>query len=142
VRVAPERPRPGSDARRETEATVAAAAAVAEAAEAHAVLARLERYIAHHPPRRAPVRVVHTARGDIEEADDSIGILLATAAQPVAVLCCIAIVTLFEHANHTVASVVALLLGSGAVSAAVRRIPMSLAVTIGILAGLAVGRLS
>ena len=111
-------------------------------AEAQLVLARLERYIAQHPPRRAPTHVVHTTEGDVEEVDDSIGLILAASAQPAALVCCLAVIFAFVHLNHALASLLALAAGGGTGYAIMRRIPLSIACSVGILAGLAIARLS
>jgi hypothetical protein len=111
-------------------------------AEARAVLARLERYIAAHPPRRASTHVVHTPRGDVEELDDSIGLILAASAQPAALVCCLAVLFAFVHMNHAMALVLGLAAGVGTSCAIVRRIPLSIACTVGIACGLAIALLS
>lgn len=111
-------------------------------AEAQAVLARLERYIAQHPPRRARSRVLPIEHGEIEEADDSIGLILAASAQPAALVCCLAVIFAFEHFNHGVSTVIALVASAGTGYAIFRRIPLSIACTVGLLAGLAIARLS
>lgn len=117
-------------------------AAETDEADAHAVLARLERYIAQHPPRRAPTHVVHTTEGDVEEVDDSIGLILAASAQPAALACCLAILFAFVHMNHTIATVLGVAAAGCTGYAIRRRIPLSVACTVGIVCGLAIARLS
>jgi hypothetical protein len=118
-------------------------AAEADEADAHAVLARLERYIAQHPPRRAPTHVVHTAEGDVEEAlDDSIGLILAASAQPAALASCLAVLFAFVHMNHSIATALGVVAAGGAGYAIRRRVPLSVACMVGVVCGLAIARLS
>jgi hypothetical protein len=116
-------------------------------AEAQDVLARLERYITEHPGFPAPARtrdwnIESRAREDEEDDNDSIGLILAASAQPAALVCCLLVIFAFEHFNHGVATLAAFAAAGGTSYAILRKIPLSIACTVGILAGLAIARLS
>jgi Cu/Ag efflux pump CusA len=69
-------------------------------------------------------------------------LILAAAAQPAALACCLVVIFAFEHFNHGVATLLAFAATGGTGYAILRRIPLSIACTVGILAGLAIARLS
>ncbi len=110
--------------------------------EALVVLERLERYIAQHPGPAAPARVWDIAHRRVDDDNDSIGLILAASAQPAALACCLAVIFAFEQLSHGIAAALALVAVGGTGYAISRRIPLAIACTVGILAGLAIALLS